>query len=373
MRLEKFLDAIPKLRGRIQLAGFVVTVAAFVATRTVAPDAVLAQISAGAIGVCIIVFGQLTVLVETLLPKDRAGFITKLFFFFLVFIIALVALTGFLLRQDIRQPNPISLIEKGRHLGDNVFNVVGGRVVSPYSNIYGEPTDHLLFLDKETGAFFIDPSTWGQPEFLADLAGIYNPIYEKTNLEAFKHICTDSGNPDDPIAEQVLESGEVNSFVRLGGETLFWCPNNGNYYQRYAVVAYTDNFNIRSLLAPYGLDVHERNIEEARFVLVGYHGSMRPDQLQQQSVELAVNGIRYQVHFTLSGQRRPERVEIPVNPEIFNIGFDGSNNWFAVVVLPFEEERPKPFKNDTQYDPRGPAHFRDVEIRELYLELKLRD
>jgi hypothetical protein len=154
---------------------------------------------------------------------------------------------------------------------------------------------------------------------------------------------------------------------------LYWSPNNGNYYSRYAAVAYADSFNIRSLLAPFRLDVHERSIAEARLILVGYHGSMRSDQLYRQRAELVVNGARYDIPFTLAGQRRPERVEIPIEPSELNVSFDGSNNWFAVVVLPYEEERPKPFKDDTHYDPRGPAHFRDIEVMQVYLELKLQD
>jgi hypothetical protein len=88
------VESLPRLRTRVQLFGLVVTVGAFIAVRTIAPNAMRAQISAGAIGVAFIVFGQVFSVLKDFPEKHRAGLILALFVVFCGFVISLIYATS---------------------------------------------------------------------------------------------------------------------------------------------------------------------------------------------------------------------------------------------------------------------------------------
>jgi hypothetical protein len=90
----KLLEVLPNIRTRLQLSGLVVAVAAVVATRAVVPQAVNAQLSAGAIGVLFIVFGQVFSSLKDFPEHERSRLVLVLFGFFCVFVVTLVVTTG---------------------------------------------------------------------------------------------------------------------------------------------------------------------------------------------------------------------------------------------------------------------------------------
>jgi hypothetical protein len=93
--LATVIEVLPKLRTKFQLSGLVVALAAVVATRAVAPQAVNAQLSAGAIGVLFIVFGQVFSSLKDFPERERSRLVLLLFGIFCVFIVTLVIVTGF--------------------------------------------------------------------------------------------------------------------------------------------------------------------------------------------------------------------------------------------------------------------------------------
>jgi hypothetical protein len=77
------------------LTGLIVGVAAFVAVRFAAPDAVVAQICAGSIGVLFLIFGQIFQAISHFPERDRVKLVITLFITFLVFILCLVGVILF--------------------------------------------------------------------------------------------------------------------------------------------------------------------------------------------------------------------------------------------------------------------------------------
>lgn len=87
-------EALPKLKTKLQLSGFIVLIAAVVATRSIAPTALNAQISAGAIGILFIVFGQVFSSLRDIPETDRSRLILFMFSVFCLFVLALVITTS---------------------------------------------------------------------------------------------------------------------------------------------------------------------------------------------------------------------------------------------------------------------------------------
>ncbi len=99
----RLVQALPGIRNQIQLTGLVIGVAAFVAVRFAAPDAVVAQISAGAIGVLFIIFGQVLqpIIMNGIPSESRVKFIITLFILFVFFILSLVGMILYSLPKSI--------------------------------------------------------------------------------------------------------------------------------------------------------------------------------------------------------------------------------------------------------------------------------
>lgn len=88
---------LPKLKTKLQLTGLIALVGGTIATRAIRPDALLAQICAGAIGVLFLVFGQVFSSLGQVEQRERATLVLRLFIIFIVFILALVLMTGIFL------------------------------------------------------------------------------------------------------------------------------------------------------------------------------------------------------------------------------------------------------------------------------------
>lgn len=97
--VEKFVNLIPRIKTPIQLAGLALAIAAVIAIRSVVPGATKAQISAGAIGVVFLVFGQVFAALGSFPQKDRVKLVVSLFSIFCAFVIALVVVTSILVAK----------------------------------------------------------------------------------------------------------------------------------------------------------------------------------------------------------------------------------------------------------------------------------
>jgi uncharacterized protein YjbI with pentapeptide repeats len=103
--IDQLARVLPKLKTQLQLTGFIVLIVGVVATRVVAPDQIHAQISAGAIGIVILVFAQIFRYLKDFPLEERVRLILVLFIAFIVFILALVGMTGYFISRSSHQSN----------------------------------------------------------------------------------------------------------------------------------------------------------------------------------------------------------------------------------------------------------------------------
>jgi hypothetical protein len=91
---EKLIDVLPRLRTAASIVGLVVCLGAFVAVNTISPKNVEAQLAAGAVGVTIIVFGQIFYFLKLIPSKQRAPYVVAMFLIFCCFAAGLIWLTA---------------------------------------------------------------------------------------------------------------------------------------------------------------------------------------------------------------------------------------------------------------------------------------
>src|ERR1044071_1938508 len=84
------IKALPGVKNKFQLTGLIVSVAAFVAVRFADPNAVVAQVCAGAIGILFLIFGQIFQAIPHFPEHDRVKLVITLFIAFLLFTLSLV-------------------------------------------------------------------------------------------------------------------------------------------------------------------------------------------------------------------------------------------------------------------------------------------
>src|ERR1017187_6325715 len=102
MNITALANALPRLKTRIQLAGFVVVAAVLVATmRAQSPEYLQTEITGGAIGVLFIVFGQVFASLADFPEQHRARLIVTLFVLFICFVLALMSLMIYSLPQKL--------------------------------------------------------------------------------------------------------------------------------------------------------------------------------------------------------------------------------------------------------------------------------
>lgn len=106
--LNRLVSILPSLKTKIQLTGLVVIVGAVVAVKTIAPDLIAAQISAGSIGILFVIFGQAFQFLHLIPKGQRTIYILALFFGFLFFVMSLIVVTTYLLTT--REPKPLKEI-----------------------------------------------------------------------------------------------------------------------------------------------------------------------------------------------------------------------------------------------------------------------
>lgn len=125
--LERIVQVLPRLKTKLQLTCLIALIGGIIATRSLRPSAVLAQISAGAIGVLFLIFGQVFGGLGQVRPQERAQLISRLFVIFVVFILALVLLTGIFLARggnSASQPSQTTAVAADPALYDVGTNVV---------------------------------------------------------------------------------------------------------------------------------------------------------------------------------------------------------------------------------------------------------
>lgn len=126
MDVTRLTSAIPKLKTPLQLTGFLVVVAAVIMRNNVAAANVQVQISLGAIGVLLVIFGQLFHFIGTAIPKhQRARLLVTMFVLFCVFIIGLIAATSYFFIKA----NPSAIV-----LMDSSARIYGEGVGGPKLN-----------------------------------------------------------------------------------------------------------------------------------------------------------------------------------------------------------------------------------------------
>jgi hypothetical protein len=92
--LAAVIQILPRLRGRIQLAGFVTATAAGLVIAVIAPGNIPALICATGLGVTMIIFGQLFAVLPVIPPDQRAFLVIAMFLIFVGMELGLAVLLG---------------------------------------------------------------------------------------------------------------------------------------------------------------------------------------------------------------------------------------------------------------------------------------
>lgn len=90
-------ELLPRFRSRLAITGVIITVAGVVATRVAQPEAIQAQIAAGALGVVFLVFAQMFHSLRDFPATERASLVLRLFYVFAALILGLIFATGYFL------------------------------------------------------------------------------------------------------------------------------------------------------------------------------------------------------------------------------------------------------------------------------------
>lgn len=138
-------NVLPKLKSKLQLSGFALLVAAVVATQAVAPDNTFAQLSAGAVGILFIVFGQVFSSLKDFPEQERTRLVLTLFVLFCIFVLTLGILTAYALKR----PPPNDDVVLSGIVEDEAGNPVQGAAVT----VDGIP--EIGFTTSDNGNFFI--------------------------------------------------------------------------------------------------------------------------------------------------------------------------------------------------------------------------
>jgi hypothetical protein len=94
--LERLVTILPKLRNKVQATGLAVIVAAVIATRSLAPTDIPAQLAAGSVGILVLIFGQTFSFLNLIPARNRAAYILSMFFGFLLFAASMTVVTIYL-------------------------------------------------------------------------------------------------------------------------------------------------------------------------------------------------------------------------------------------------------------------------------------
>jgi Flp pilus assembly protein TadD len=113
---EGLVSILPSIRLPIQLLGLVITIVGYLIVRVVSPDNVPAMLSAGTVGVGLIIFATLFLIVPMIQKSQRALFILVLFIVYIAASIYLVKITYELIESGARQVTEESLKAVGASL-----------------------------------------------------------------------------------------------------------------------------------------------------------------------------------------------------------------------------------------------------------------
>jgi hypothetical protein len=93
-RSSSFVEVLPRIRTKIQLTGLAVAIVGFVMIRLASPDAVRAQLAAGSIGICLVVFAQIFHFMEAFPARSRVTLVIAIFFAFLIFTLLMAGIVS---------------------------------------------------------------------------------------------------------------------------------------------------------------------------------------------------------------------------------------------------------------------------------------
>ena len=250
----------------------------------------------------------------------------------------------------------IAVFEGRKHLGDNIYARVGGISLPTLDDPYRQNLEGLIFWDKEKN---ICLTTWGSPQIVQTICSYYKNIFEKYNLKAWRHISE---------VDHISTPEYMGQFIQIDPKTILtWKENKGNFYYRYAPFAWVITINFYKQLMFLNVDPSKQEIKSVKLILTGLHGSKRENQPEQ--VELLVGNKIYPLLFNSMLLRNEEVIIINLDKTDLNFEPTMSTN-FAIIVLPFQEKYPLPPKN-SKFEKRGPAHFRDIEVGDSYLEIEI--
>jgi hypothetical protein len=246
---------------------------------------------------------------------------------------------------------------KGRkHLGDNIYARVGGITLPNWDSPHRQGFDGLIFYDKENHTFH---TTWGTPEVAQDVASHYKPILQNYNLGAWRHIRG--------LDTEVSPKYEGAAIKIDSKTTLIWEEDKGDFYYRFAPFAWVTTVNLYKELRSLNIDPAKQAIKSAKLIITGFHGGKREEQPEQ--VELFINGQTYRLSFASLKMRNEEVMVVNLRIEDLKLAPTDSCE-IAIIVLPFAEKYPLPPPNST-YKQIGPAHFRDIEVGDSFIEITI--
>jgi len=265
-------------------------------------------------------------------------------------------------RPQIRVP-----IFKGAvHLGDNIFAHVGGKSLPKVDDPLSQTGNTLIFYDKESEQFL---TSFGLPTAVQIIANHYAPIFKEANLGAWKHIGVVT-QEQDQREDYEGATALVDDSTKLIWKADATISGEGAYYTRVACVARTTTVNLYKSLQEARVSPDGKRLVGLTFWMTGMHGGLRPDQ-SDNCFDLIVNDYKYPLSFRSAELRTEEVVSVKLSTHSISLREDVPT-MFSLVVRPLREKYPR--SPPSGLEPReGPAHFRDVEIGDCFLEFSFEE
>jgi hypothetical protein len=198
--LSRLAGLLPRIKTRLQLSGLAIAVGAWVAVRTISPNALKAQISAGAIGIAFVVFGQVFSALGTFEAAQRAKLIIALFVIFCIFVLSLIVVTSLFVLNAERS----TAEQEVSDLQDQIIAVVGAWEGSDHNP--GDRDKVVRGAPKLTNAMLSIPDTGLRPEW--QIVKYEYGLYAATMTSSIEEVKSGSDQAKREFAVRGLTAGD---------------------------------------------------------------------------------------------------------------------------------------------------------------------
>ncbi|MCK4659391.1 MAG: metallophosphoesterase [Phycisphaerae bacterium] len=256
----------------------------------------------------------------------------------------------------------IALTDTPRHLGDNVFASIGVMEPSPVRAPSGDEHNGLIWLDKGLGEITLTSLPTLVIPFIRELQALYSQY----DLSTYQHVRL--VQTSDLAAMPPKKRGPPYA-EPFGASWLVWDTGAGNFHLQRAAVALCHVWDMKSELEARNIQYDTVELVDANLVIRISHGGH--PQGDGGSILLRLNDATHDIAELLvheTGQH-PEVLKISVKNDLNMTG--DSFNVLGLATTPIQERTPIPWEPSGRSSP-GPAHFRDITVYSVALQLSLK-